>query len=88
MNTRGSGLQTSIHEDPEKGFPMLFLSDSFSQDGAKSTQWGAFIRKNRLTETKVSLQEVPMFLTSFLMPSVRAIQQGEAFEMNWTAPGP
>jgi hypothetical protein len=66
----------------------LALTDSFSQDRAKMTQWGAFIRKNRLMAEKVSLQEVTIFLTGFLMPPVRAIQQGRAFEMIWTASGP
>jgi hypothetical protein len=66
----------------------LALTDSFSQDRAKMTQWGAFIRKNRLMAEKVSLQEVAVFLTGFLMPPVRAIQQGKVFEMIWTAPGP
>ena len=66
----------------------LALTDSFSQDRAKMTQWGAFIRKNRLMEEKVSLQEVTVFLMGFLMPPVRAIQQREMFEMSWTAPGP
>jgi len=66
----------------------LALTDSFSQDRAKMTQWGAFIRKNRLMADKVSLQEVTVFLMGFLMPPVRAILQGEVFEMIWTAPGP
>lgn len=66
----------------------LALTDSFSQDRAKMTQWGAFIRKNRLMAEKVSLQEVATFLTGFLMPPVGSIQQGEMFEMTWTAPGP
>jgi hypothetical protein len=66
----------------------LALTDSFSQDRAKMTQWGAFIRKNRLMAEKVSLQEVAVFLIGFLMPPVRAIQQGGTFEMIWTSPGP
>lgn len=66
----------------------LALTESFSHDRVKMTQWGAFIRKNRLMEEKVSLQEVAVFLTGFLMPPVRAAQQGKAFEMIWTAPGP
>lgn len=66
----------------------LALTDSFSQDRAKMTQWGAFIRKNRLMEEKVSLQEVAVFLTGFLMPPVRAVQQGILFEMIWTPLGP
>jgi hypothetical protein len=66
----------------------LALTDSFSQDRAKMTQWGAFIRKNRLMAEKVSLQEVNVLLSGFLMPPVRALRQGKAFEMIWTAPGP
>jgi hypothetical protein len=45
----------------------LALTDSFSQDRAKMTQWNAFIRKNRLLAEKTSLQEVTVFLTGFLM---------------------
>jgi hypothetical protein len=54
----------------------LALTDSFSQDRAKMTQWGAFIRKKCLVAEKVSFQEVTILLTGFLMPPVLAIQQG------------
>jgi hypothetical protein len=57
----------------------LALTDSFSQDRDKMTQWAAFVRKNRLMAEKVSLQEVTVFLMGFLMPPARAIQQREVF---------
>jgi hypothetical protein len=65
----------------------LALSDSFSKDRGKITQWNAFIRKNRLP-TAASLAEVTAFLTDFLMPPVRAIQEGSEFNMAWLALGP
>ena len=63
------------------------LSDSFTQDRGKITQWNAFIRKNRLP-TKATLMEVAAFLRDFLMPPVRAILEEREFSTTWPALGP
>lgn len=65
----------------------LALSDFFTQDRGKITQWNAFIRKNRLP-TKATLMEVAAFLRDFLMPPVRAILEEREFSTTWPAPGP
>lgn len=65
----------------------LALSDSFTQDRGKTTQWNAFIRKNRLP-TKATLMEVAAFLRDFLMPPVRAILEEKEFSTTWPALGP
>jgi hypothetical protein len=65
----------------------LALSDSFTQDRGKITQWNAFIRKNRLP-TEATLMEVAAFLRDFLMPPVRAILEEREFSTTWPALGP
>ncbi len=69
-------------EDP------LALTNSFSQDRAKATQWDAFLHKNRLSTEKLSFPNVTAFLRDFLMPPVLCIQEGAEFNLIWSASGP
>jgi len=55
----------------------LALTDSFSSDRVKATQWNAFIRKNRLSSEKLFFQDVTAFLRDFLVPPVPSIQEGQ-----------
>jgi hypothetical protein len=66
----------------------LALTDSFSLDHAKATQWDAFIRKNRLSAGKLFFPDVTVFLRDFLMPPVQSIRKGQEFNMVWPASGP
>lgn len=66
----------------------LAFTDSFSTDHAKSTQWNAFIRKNRLSPEKLVLPDVTAFLQGFLMPPVRSIREGQELNLVWPPLGP
>jgi len=66
----------------------LALTDSFSLDRAKATQWDAFVRKNRLSPEKLSFPDVTAYLKDFLMPPVQSIRAGQELNMVWLASGP
>lgn len=66
----------------------LALTDSFSRDRVKATQWDAFVRKNRLSPEKLFFQDVAAFLRDFLMPPVQSIRVGQEFNMVWPPIGP
>ncbi len=66
----------------------LALTDSFSRDRVKATQWDAFVRKNRLSPGKLSFQDVTTFLRDFLMPPVQSVREGKEFNMAWPPLGP
>lgn len=66
----------------------LALTDSFSQDRTKATQWDSFVRKNRLLPEKLSFLHITAFLRDFLMPPVLSIQEGVELNMVWPAYGP
>lgn len=62
------------------------LTDVFSEDSQKQTQWQAFLRKNGIES--VSLGEVVAFLAGFLLPVANAILQSDVFSHEWKAGGP
>jgi len=62
------------------------LTDSFSHDTQKNTQWQAFMRKNKLEQ--IPLEEVVSFIAEFLLPVARAASTGETFPKQWQAGGP
>lgn len=61
----------------------MALTDTFANDSGKVTQWKAFLKKNRLTETP-DFTEVIGFLRDFLLPIVDATNQRDEFNMVWT----
>lgn len=65
----------------------LSLTDSFSEDPVKKTQWVAFARKKVFLE-KEELNTVIQFLQTFLMPPTIAAAKGEPFPWDWPAGGP
>lgn len=69
-------------EDP------LALSAAFAEDRIKQTQWKAFVRKGRLLVEAPALPDVIGLLRGFLMPPIKALVEGRAFEMKWPAGGP
>lgn len=54
---------------------LLGLEDQFGRDPVKLTQWGAFLRKNRLQAP--ALEEVVRELRSFLEPPLREASKRE-----------
>lgn len=64
------------------------LSDSFSGDPLKITQWKAFLRKNRLPMAPAELREVVRDLSAFLGPIAEALSAKEMFQGTWRPPGP
>jgi hypothetical protein len=63
------------------------LTDEFSSDPAKATQWSAFLRKGKLESQSVTLVEVTELLQAFLLPPVEALRAGDPFEVRWAAGG-
>lgn len=64
----------------------LALSDEFSGDSQKQTQWGAFLRKNAVDA--VSLEEVVRELRGFLIPLTEVPVGGQPYSSIWTQGGP
>jgi predicted nucleotidyltransferase component of viral defense system len=67
--------------------PPLALTAEFGMDAAKVRQWEAFTRKSKLDVGGVTLEQVCTFLSSFLMPPIRALATGETFVQTWPAAG-
>lgn len=62
------------------------LSDDFAQDGSKQSQWGGFLKRNKLSAT--DLGDVVLKLREHLWPVLQAVQQGELFRGQWNSGGP
>jgi hypothetical protein len=67
--------------------PPLALTDEFGHDEVKSTQWNAFIRKNRL-ENVPGLMDLLSDLKGFLLPVMNAVADDAATPGNWKVGGP
>jgi len=63
------------------------LSQEFSSDGAKRSQWNGFLRRHGLAEDE-SLEEIVRKLRDFLLPPAHAVAAGRAFNQAWPAGGP
>ena len=70
--------------------PAAALFDpSFGKDGGKNVQWQGFIRKTKLINAPESFEDVIAAVVKlFLEPLAASIAEGQAFNRNWTAPGP
>lgn len=64
------------------------LSESFSIDQTKISQWKAFLAKNRLSLAPESLGDVVREISVFLGPVAKAIAAKEMFQAKWRPPGP
>ena len=64
------------------------LTDSFAKDGAKLTQWKAFVGRNGLEGRVGDLVQVVGELAEFLGPPLIAAAKGEGFEWQWDSAGP
>lgn len=68
--------------------PPLALTEAFATDAQKTKQWAAFLKKGKLEPGGLTLAEVCVFLSQFLMPVSIATAAGTAFESHWPAGGP
>lgn len=88
----GKILQSAIFATFERrGTPLrketpFGLTDEFTTDTQKQTQWKAFIRKNNLQAP--SLTEVANVIRDFLMPPVISAATDSSFTSDWDAGGP
>lgn len=73
---------TAIQDEP------VALTETFSMNSGKQTQWRAFIRKGRFGNVPHDLDEVVSGIASFLLPIVGALSTGGTFDKKWKAPGP
>ncbi len=73
---------------PLPATPPLALTQEFYADGAKQTQWGAFLRKGRLKIQEKDFGKVGFLLREFLMSPAIAATQGRTFAQRWSPGGP
>lgn len=64
-------------------FSLPFLADS-----VKQSQWTAFVRKSKLTNTPDSFADVVREIQAFLLPLVQSVQQKKNFTSRWASGGP
>ena len=64
------------------------LSAEFSGNPMKQTQWRAFCRKAVKADKSAELDQVVDFITSFLLPVLKAVGNKSDFKAKWTAGGP
>jgi len=64
------------------------LTGEFSTDARKNQQWQAFLRRNRLMAEAILLPQVIDEIHDFLVPVLRALQQGVLFDHHWQTGGP
>jgi len=62
----------------------IALTTDFSEAPLKKTQWQAFLRRAKLMEEDVSLDEIVSHLREFLLPLVEAAQRGSHYNKKWT----
>jgi hypothetical protein len=74
--------ETSLLSEPPPG-----MTERFYGDPAKQNQWKGFLRKVRVSEDIVTLEEIIKILTDFLMPPMKAIYAGKQFNKYWPAGG-
>lgn len=73
--------------DLPDGLP-VGLSDEFTTDATKRTQWAAFIRRTPLRIAEKDLAVVVTGIRGFLMPLVAAMTTGAPFGQCWPKSGP
>jgi hypothetical protein len=64
------------------------LTESFSADPAKQSQWSAFLRKGRLGVEAGTLTEIVKEIADFLLPPAYESANGNPFRKNWPPGGP
>ena len=66
----------------------LALTDEFSGDPGKKTQWAAFLRRLGQEPSGIPLADVTLALNEFLLPPVLAAGDAAAFDRTWPPAGP
>lgn len=61
----------------------IALSEAFSQDPGKTTQWRAFLRRSGLEESGAEFSQVIAELRTFLIPPILTASKGEALMQSW-----
>jgi predicted nucleotidyltransferase component of viral defense system len=64
------------------------LTEEFSKDPDKTTQWKAFLLRSGLEDTAVDLPQIIEELMLFLVPPLQAAASGRDFNLEWTRGGP
>jgi len=63
------------------------LSDAFSTDIEKVTQWKAYLKRNALMDASEDLVQIITELRGFLLPPLQASNREAEFRKQWTAGG-
>jgi len=66
----------------------LALTEEFSWDATKQTQWRAFLRRSGVGDAQEDFAGVVGELAAFLGPVLTALSEGREFGKVWTPPGP
>jgi predicted nucleotidyltransferase component of viral defense system len=64
------------------------LTEEFSTDRDKATQWKAFLTRSGLENTAVDFPQIIEELRLFLIPPLQAAARGRDFNFEWTGGGP
>ena len=72
---------------PVPAAPTVF-DPSFVADNSKQAQWNGFVTKAKLLNTPQSFDDITADIKVFLKPIVDSLVQQQAFDREWTAPGP
>ena len=68
--------------------PPLALTDAFATDPAKLQLWQAFVSRNGLEPTALTLIATIGLLRAFLMPPIQWLLTGESLNRQWSPGGP
>lgn len=74
-------------ESPVAADAVCFTAN-FAADPSKSTQWSAFLRNGRLTDTPTRFSEIVATVQAFLKPVAAKLAAREAFAGKWPPGGP
>lgn len=66
----------------------LALSDEFSLNPVKQTQWKAFLNKNGMLELPENFTDIIAKLRKFLVPALNAAAGNDIFPLSWPSGGP
>ncbi|MCJ7617583.1 MAG: nucleotidyl transferase AbiEii/AbiGii toxin family protein, partial [Desulfobacterales bacterium] len=69
-----------------KDIPFAF-TDEFRKDTVKQTQWKAFIRKSKPDMISDKLNDVIEEIALFILPIIKALNNGSTTEMQWKKNG-
>jgi hypothetical protein len=64
------------------------FSEEFASSREKQTQWVAFLRRIRSSDTTVSFARIVEAIREFLQPVLRAVVVGDPFDLAWPPGGP